>query len=312
MQLTASYAARLNGKTPLGSITGETPDISQYLDFGWYDWVWYKEKAGLDVPWIGKFLGIADSVSNLMTYHILPASGIPITAGTVQRVTHLEQQTDAVRQRMIEFNNKIADKFKEGRIATEGDKPSLQEWADLLEEDDDFATEFNCVFDNEDVAEADDEFDPDSFDHYLNMELSIDRGGDHPQFARVTKRLKDHEGKPIGTAHQNSILYTRMYEVKYADGYKQALAANIIAENMFASVDKEGHRHLLIDSIVDVRKTRDAVSREDAFVKSHNGVQRRKETTKGWEVLICWKDGSTTSNKLKDVKDSYPVQLAEF
>ena len=124
--------------------------------------------------------------------------------------------------------------------------------------------------------------------------------------------MKDHEGKPIGTAHQNLILDTRMYEVKYADGYKQALAANIIAKNMFASVDKEGHRHLLIDSIVDVRKTRDAVSREDAFVKSHNGVQHRKETTKGWEVLICWKDGSTTWNKLKDVKDSYPVQLAEF
>ena len=98
MQLAASYAAWLNGKTPLGAITGETPDISQYLDFGWYDWVWYKENAGLDVPRIGKFLGITDSVSNLMTYHILPVSGIPITAGTVQRVTHLEQQTDAVRQ----------------------------------------------------------------------------------------------------------------------------------------------------------------------------------------------------------------------
>ena len=90
---------------------------------------------------------------------------------------------------MVEFNNKIADKFKEGWIATEGDKPSLQEWADLLEEDEDFAAEFNRVFDNEDIAEADDEFDPDSFDHYLNMELSIDRGGEHPQFARVTKRL---------------------------------------------------------------------------------------------------------------------------
>ena len=39
MQLTVSNAAGLNGKTPLGDLTGETPDISQYLDFGWYDWV---------------------------------------------------------------------------------------------------------------------------------------------------------------------------------------------------------------------------------------------------------------------------------
>ena len=312
MQLTASNAANLNGKTPLGAITGETPDISQYLDFGWYDWVWFKENAGLDVPRLGRFLGIADSASNLMTFHILPESGIPITAGTVQRVTHLEQQTEAVQQQMNIFNQKIASKFKEGRVSTDGDKPALTEWADLLDEDEDFAAEFNRLFDNTDVAEADDTFDPDSFDHYLNMELTIDRGGEHPMFARVTKRMKDHNGKPIGTAHQNPILDTRMYEVEYADGYKQALSANVIAENMFASVDEEGHRHLLLDSILDVRKTKEAVKKEDAFIKSRNGVQRRRETTKGWEVLICWKDGSTTWSKLKDVKDSYPVQLAEF
>ena len=69
MQLSASNAAELEGKTPLGKLTGETPDISQYLDFGWYDWVWYKENAGLDVPRLGRFLGIASSSSNLMTYH---------------------------------------------------------------------------------------------------------------------------------------------------------------------------------------------------------------------------------------------------
>ena len=40
MQLTASNAADLDGRTPLGALTGKTPDISQYLDFAWYDWVW--------------------------------------------------------------------------------------------------------------------------------------------------------------------------------------------------------------------------------------------------------------------------------
>ena len=83
MQLTASYAADLNGRTPLGALLGETPDISQYLGFGWYDWVWYKENAGLDVPRIGRFLGIANSSSNILTFYILPESGIPIQAGTV-------------------------------------------------------------------------------------------------------------------------------------------------------------------------------------------------------------------------------------
>ena len=90
----ASNAASLNARTPLEVVTGETPNILQYLDFGWYDWVWYKENAGLDVPRLGWFLGIANSANNLMSFYLLPESGILIVAGTVQRVTHLELQTD--------------------------------------------------------------------------------------------------------------------------------------------------------------------------------------------------------------------------
>jgi hypothetical protein len=40
--------------------------------------------------------------------------------------------------------------------------------------------------------------------------------------------------------------------------------------------------------------------------------RRRKETTRGWEILVQWKDGSTTWIALKDMKNSYPVQLAEY
>ena len=81
---------------------------------------------------------------------------------------------------------------------------------------------------------------------------------------------------------------------------------------MFASIDEEGNRHLLLVSIVDFRKTSKAVSKDDAHTVNKSGTKRRKETTKGWEILVQWKDGSTTWSKLKDVKDSYPVDLAEF
>ena len=35
-------------------------------------------------------------------------------------------------------------------------------------------------------------------------------------------------------------------------------------------------------------------------------------TTRGWEVFVSWKDGSSDWISLKDLKDSYPVQLAEY
>ena len=109
-----------------------------------------------------------------MTFHILPEIGIPVQAGTVQRVIEPEKLTDATKERMKIHNDKIAGKFKEGRLLLDGDKPKLEDWAELLEEDDDFANEFNRLFDSDDIPEADDVFDPDSYDTYLNMELAID------------------------------------------------------------------------------------------------------------------------------------------
>ena len=46
--MTSSFAADLQGRTPIEALTGETLDISQYLDFGFYDRIWFKENAGLD------------------------------------------------------------------------------------------------------------------------------------------------------------------------------------------------------------------------------------------------------------------------
>ena len=42
--LSSRYARR---RTPVEYIPGETPDISEYLDFTFYDWVTYRANAGL-------------------------------------------------------------------------------------------------------------------------------------------------------------------------------------------------------------------------------------------------------------------------
>ena len=74
--------------------------------------------------------------------------------------------------------------------------------------------------------------------------LALPRDGEGPEYARVTKGLRDKDGMPVGTANDNPILDTRVYEVEYADGHKAALAANAIAENMFAQIDDESNRHV--------------------------------------------------------------------
>ena len=48
--MTHTSAGGISGCIPITQVTGETYDISEYLDFGFYDEVWYKDNAGLSPP----------------------------------------------------------------------------------------------------------------------------------------------------------------------------------------------------------------------------------------------------------------------
>ena len=167
---------------------------------------------------------------------------------------------------------------------------------------------------NSEIIDADEEFTPDTYDdRYLNMELALPRGDNpKPQYTNVTKRLRDANGIPTGAANENPILDSHMYEVEYQDGTKASLAANYIAEILFAQVDQEGNRHVLLDELIDYRVNSREVKLQDAFITTGTGTRRRRETTIGRELLAQWKDGSTNWVSLKDLKESYPVQTAEY
>ena len=149
-------------------------------------------------------------------------------------------------------------------------------------------------------------------DTYLNMELKITRGEDGPDFAKVTKQLGDKDGLPIDRYRNNSILYTIMYKVEYKDRHKALLVAIAIIDNMLAHVDGEENQHVLFQDIVDHRYDSTEVKEQYAFITTHTGMNYCRKTTKGIEFLIQWKDGSTAWVTLKDMKNSYPVQMAEY
>ena len=131
------------GRTGIEHITGETPDISEYLEFGFYDWVVFRSNAGVGPTAIGKWLGVSHKVGQLMSYWILPVSGIPISCVTVQRLTNLEQQTDVWKQRMVTFEEKVNERldiqdssvpgfpdinFTDQRLSVDSDPEFLEEY----------------------------------------------------------------------------------------------------------------------------------------------------------------------------------------
>ena len=161
-------------------------------------------------------------------------------------------------------------------------KNEPKDWATpLLDADDDFQDEFNNVISHPEVKEADESFMPEVMgDTYVNMELALPQGDTlEPCYTRVTKRLRDANGIPIGTAHNNPILDTRIYEVEFMDGEKSSLLATYFAENLFMQIDDDGNRQVILNEIIDHCTTGCQVMQQDAFIMAKNAVRQRKETT---------------------------------
>ena len=68
--LTFSSAGSITGGVPIEAVTGDTIDISEYLDFGFYNKVWFKDNAGSSPYEPSRWLGVSQS----WKAHVLPCS----------------------------------------------------------------------------------------------------------------------------------------------------------------------------------------------------------------------------------------------
>eukprot|EP00957_Ditylum_brightwellii_P011079 839659-Ditylum_brightwellii.AAC.1 len=79
-------------------------------------------------------------------------------------------------------------------------------------------------------------------DQYLRAELILGLGTDGERVDRVIKRSWGPDGQSIGRDHPNPLFDTYTYDVEFTDDSVERYQANVIAENMFAQVDQEGHQ----------------------------------------------------------------------
>ena len=127
----------------------------------------------------------------------------------------------------------------------------------------------------------------------------------------MTTQAQDSDGNPMGLANPNPILDSRQYIVEFEDGTEAELTANAIAQSMYAQCDPDSNQYLMLISIVDFSQSTTALCYDDQdFVK--NGRSYKRRSTKGWTLCCQWKDGSTSWQKLADLKESHPVEIAEY
>ena len=92
----------------------------------------------------------------------------------------------------------------------------------------------------------------------------------------------------------------------------EKLAANIRAENILSQVDYGGNHYQVLTEVNDNNKVDSAIANVDCFIKSISGNLNWKRKSRGWELLVEWKEGSVDWVPLKYLKQSNPVELAEY
>ena len=107
------------------------------------------------------------------------------------------------------------------------------------------------------------------------------------------------------------ILDTRLYKVEFTDGRMAEFSANAIAEHMYAQCDPDGNQYLLLDVITNHQKDSNAVLNVGRYI-TVNGRQHHQKTMISWKLCILWKDGTSTWERLADLKESYPIDVAQY
>ena len=296
-------------------IKGNTPDIAEYAQFDWYEYVWCHDPTVQfpgDTRRLARWIGVAHDVGNPMTFWVLPTTCKVLARSTVWSLTEDERNDPAIQAQMAELDASIREKIGDSIPNKDVD----EELADLFPEvpSDIFLPEHDDDFDPVEpeaaMPEADD-YTPEAYDEYLTAEVLLPNMGNMTR-AKVTGRKRNADGDPVGVRNTNPILDTREYEVEFPDGATDVFTANTIAESMYSQVDGDGHAFVLMSEITDHKADGTAVSKDDGFEVTKDGQKRPRRTTRGWKLLVLWKDGSSSWVPLKDLKESHPVQVAEY
>jgi hypothetical protein len=300
-----------NERTGYEQITGHTPDISEFCDFDFYDLVWYWRtphpsltEHDRELAW---WVGVANNVGSDLCYWLVPVSGIPIATTTVQHVTAEDMRDADLVQRVDRFNQQLSQRLDETNFMIEDTGYPADVYIDY---DDTADITVDPDVDNE-RPEADT---IDSYDKWIGATFLLDptRNLDNVGTkAQVVQRRTDPFGNPIGRAHANPLMDTREYEVILEDGTYDTYCANTIAENIWSQCDSEGREVQIFKEIVDHKTDDRAIKIANGF-DIVNGHRKPKKTTVGWKIMVEFVDGSTVWLPLKDVKDSNPVELAEY
>lgn len=296
-----------NERTAYEIVTGITPDISEYCDFDFYDLVWYWPNTTASHTdknrSLSRWVGVAQRIGSNMCYWLIPESGILVANTSVQHVIENDHLNPDIKRQINSFNAGLAERLEDDNFKMDPSETVNQ--LDIYNNDDDLpldVEESNLTQDIDDLKE-------DVLDKYIGTTFLLDplRNKNHVATrVKVVGRKTDLSGRPAGKSHTNPLLDTAEYICENEDGTLDTYHANMITENLWSQCDNDGNEFLAYKEILDHRKNDKALSQDDVI----DG--KMKKTTAGWEILVSFSNGEKQWLPLRTVKESNPVELAEY
>lgn len=351
MNMTARDNVKLQGQNPHTVTFNQPGDISSLCNFGWFEWCYYledrqKHKFPKAIAKLGRCLGPTKHNGNEMAQWILCRNGTIVPRRTLRRLTphELSVTNEAERDKRRSFMDGIYQKFGDATtmppehdvtlptIEEESDEELYEMWLDdptdlrPWYDDDGQQAEALAVLASEvrekyywapeaDICDASGE--PISehglTDVLIGVELVLPHGEEGSKTCKVLRRSVDNVGKTTGVYDTDPALNTMIYDVKFPDGAVQKYAANIIAQNVLEQVeDESGHYSQRLKRVLDHRREGNAVSKGKKYLTTRNGQKKLRQSTIGWKFLIEFTDGKKQWMQLKDLKETNPVEIAEY
>jgi hypothetical protein len=128
----------------------------------------------------------------------------------------------------------------------------------------------------------------------------------------IVPQATNKNGHLIGTFHENPLLNALLYECEFDDDTTREYATNTIASNIFMESDADSFSSSLLYHIVDHKRSGEATTMADKCFLTKTGTKQMNQTTVGWKFLVKWANGSRQWIELTILKESNPVQVAEY
>ena len=181
-----------NERTGYEEVTGNTPEIGEWLDFGFYDLVWWldrpaKPSISTDQRRLARWLGISHRVGSDLCYWLITESGKIISKTSVEHVIR-DDYVDPERKTLIDhFNATLTRNLDDEGFEIEGDG-SYKSFRTLDYDFDDDHELNSGVLRDPNLTPTEDEYgdmltderpeadDEEAIDKYLTAELIMDVG----------------------------------------------------------------------------------------------------------------------------------------